>query len=171
VLTESRTSALPGEPSDIAFVQRRRVATQDMAVHESLRFHRERAVEIAREVDDARRRKTRAGLFREGPYYWYGNSEDPGPPPPDAILEHPPCGYLLTPGQTSTVQPWIDGFGVTTVTLDDGMTYVPMGQEAQPVVGLMLDARSASSNEVDGVPWPADPAAGPAVCPAAGPGG
>ena len=39
------------------------------------------------------------------------------------------------------------------------------------LVGLMLDARSAGSNEVDGVPWPADPAALPGVCPAAGPDG
>jgi hypothetical protein len=169
VLTETRTSALPGEPTDVASVQRRRVATQDTALHESLRFHREKATEIAREVDDARRRKTRAGVFREGPYYWYGNSEDPEPPPPDAILEHPPCGYLLTPEQAATVQPWIDGFDVTTFTLD-GTVYVPMGQEAQPVVGLMLDGRSAGSNEVEGVPWPADPAAAPARCPARGPG-
>jgi hypothetical protein len=170
VLTETRTSALPGEPNDVAFVQRRRVATQDMALHESLRFHREKATEIARAVEDARRDKTRAGLFRQGPYYWYGNSEDPEPPPPDAILEHPPCGYLLTPDQVETVQPWIEGFGVTTVRLGDRV-YVPMGQEAQPVVGLMLDARSAGSNEVEGTPWPEDPAAGPARCPARGPGG
>ncbi len=144
VLTETRTSALPGEPDDVAFIQRRRVATQDMALHESLRFHRESATEIAREVDDARRNKTRAGLRREGPYYWYGNSEDPQPPPADAILENPPCGYLLTPEQVATVQPWIDGFDVTTVPLDSG-TYVPMGQAAQPVIGLVLDGRAAGS--------------------------
>jgi hypothetical protein len=142
-----------------------------MALHESLRFHRANAVEVARAVDDARRDKTRAGVLREGPYYWYGNSEDPTPPPADAILEHPPCGYLLTPDQISTVRPWIDGFNVATIPLVDGTIYVPMGQEAQPVVGLMLDGRSAGSNEVEGVPWPAEPAAGPARCPARGPGG
>jgi hypothetical protein len=170
VLTETRTSALPGEPNDMAVVQRRRVATQDMALHESLRFHREQAVGIAREVDDARRDKARAGVFREGPYYWYGNSEDPGPPPVDAILADPPCGYLLTPAQVVTVQPWIDGFDVTTVR-HDATVYVPMGQEAQPVIGLMLDARSAGSNEVEGVPWPADASQGPTRCPARGPDG
>jgi Zinc carboxypeptidase len=169
VLAETRTSALPGEPDGVAFVQRRRVATQDMALHESLRFHREQAGEIAREVADARRRKTRAGRFRKGPYYWYGNSEDPGPPPADAILERPPCGYLLTPKQAASVRPWIRGFDVTTVRLD-GTVYVPMGQEAQPVIGLMLDGRSAGSNEVEGVPWPRDPI-GRARCPARGPGG
>ena len=158
VLTESRTSRLPGEPSDTAFVQRRRVATQDAAVHESFRFHRLNAGRIAAAVDTARERKIHAGLYREGPYYWYGNSEDPGPPPDDAILRDPPCGYRLTFEQAAFVRAWIEGFDVATVRLDDEI-YVPMGQEAQPVIGLMLDARSAGSNEVEGpaVALEADP--------------
>ena len=163
VLTESRTSRLPGEPNDTAFVQRRRVATQDMAVHESFRFHRVNAGRIAAAVDTARERKIRAGLYRTGPYYWYGNSEDPGPPPDDAILRDPPCGYRLTLDQAASVQPWIDGFAVATVRLDDEI-YVPMGQESQPVIGLMLDGRSAGSNEVEGRPWPSQPVRVPLRC-------
>jgi len=165
VLTETRTSRLPGEPGDVAFVQRRRVATQDTALHESLRFHRVKAKPIADEVDDARRRKIEAGQNHDGPYYWYGNSEDPAPPPDDAILADPPCGYLLTTEQAAVVRPWIDGFGVSTVRTGNEL-YVPMGQEAQPVIGLMLDGRSAGSNEVEGVPVP-PPARG--RCSRAGP--
>jgi hypothetical protein len=168
VLTETRISRLPGEPDDTAFVQRRRVATQDMAVHESLRFHRVKAARIADEVDDARRRKIRAGLYHEGPYYWYGNSEDPAPPPDDAILTDPPCGYVLTAEQAAVVRPWIDGFDVSTVRIGTNL-YVPMGQEAQPVIGLMLDGRSAGSNEVEGVPSPPKPHPPGARCRRAGP--
>jgi hypothetical protein len=164
VLTETRTSRLPGEPDDPAFVQRRRVATQDLAVHESLRFHRVNARRIGDAVAAARRAKVLAGVYHEGPYYWYGNSEDPGPPPADAILDDPPCGYLLTPAQAVIVQPWIDGFDVTTVRAGD-QRYVPMGQPAQPVIGLMLDGRSAGSNEVEAVPWPADPLPDGVRCP------
>jgi hypothetical protein len=164
VLTETRTSRLPGEPDDAAFVQRRRVATQDLAVHESLRFHRVLARRIADAVDDARRSKVRAGVYHEGPYYWYGNSEDPGPPPDDAILQDPPCGYVITPEQAAQVQPWIDGFGVS-VKRAGADFYVPMGQEAQPVIGLMLDARSAGSNEVEGVPSPSEPLPEGVRCP------
>ena len=168
VLTETRTSRLPGEPDDAAFVQRRRVATQDMAVHETLRFHRVKAKQIAGEVDDARRRKIRAGRYHEGPYYWYGNSEDPGPPPADAILRDPPCGYLLSAEQAAVVRPWIDGFDVSASRAGSDL-YVPMGQEAQPVIGLMLDGRSAGSNEVEGVPWPPTPLSPGVPCPRAGP--
>jgi hypothetical protein len=167
VLTESRTSRLPGEPNDTAFVQRRRVATQDMAVHESFRFHPVNADRIAAAVGSARERKIHAGLYREGPYYWYGNSEDPGPPPDDAILQDPPCGYRLTLEQAAAVQAWIDGFDVATVRLDDEV-YVPMGQESPPVIGLMLDGRSAGSNEVEGRPWPSKPVRVPFAAPPTG---
>lgn len=153
-LTETRTSALPGEPSDTASVQRRRVANNDLNIHESLRFHRLNADRIAAAVDAARAAKTAQGLHAEGPYFFYGNSEDPqDPPPADSYLERTPCGYLLSPEQTATVQHWIDSYDVHTVAVGR-RTYVPMGQEAQPVIGLMLDDRSAGSNEVAGDPWP-----------------
>jgi hypothetical protein len=61
------------------------------------------------------------------------------------------------------VRAWIEGFDVATVRLDDEI-YVPMGQEAQPVIGLMLDARSAGSNEVEGRPWPSRPIRTPLRC-------
>lgn len=52
---------------------------------------------------------------------------------------------------------------MATVRLDDEI-YVPMGQESQPVIGLMLDDRSAGSNEVEGRPWPSRPIRTPLRC-------
>lgn len=158
VLTESRRDALPGEET-LAQTQRRRVATQDLAARETLRFHQRNADRIEATIAASIARKTAAGIHRDGPYFWFGNSEDlPQLPPDEAILDHPPCGYLLTRAQAQTVAPWIEAYGISTVDIGNRV-YVPMGQEDQPTIGLKLDDRG-TSNDVSGTPWPRPDAEG-----------
>jgi hypothetical protein len=78
------------------------------------------------------------GLRRSAPVYFGG--ADNQEPTEEQIVDPPPCGYRLTKEQFKTLHPVLALHGIA--GRRSGNSYVvPMGQPAEPVIPLLLDAR------------------------------
>lgn len=139
ILVETRVdSDLRNGPQELedAEVRLRRVAAHNVAIDATLRFMRERGEQMTRVTDTARKRAIKEGRLRSEPVYFGGadNSE----PADDQVQDPPPCGYELTKEQLAQVKLTMALLGI-----DTRRTYVTMGQEAEPVIALLLDERGA----------------------------
>jgi hypothetical protein len=79
---------------------------------------------------------------------------------PDAsavtYVNPPPCAYDLTPQQVEQAAKALELHGIRVIEGPDGTLRVPMGQEAEPVIALLLDGRG-SRDLVQGTPFIAPP--------------
>jgi hypothetical protein len=145
VLVESAVTQNPrrglDEVTSTAAVQRRRVASQRQVLADTLRFMREQGDLAAVASTGAAARKTREGAERSAPVYWAGADNDP--PAASSVLFPPPSGYRLTAAQAESAAGLLALHGITGTRQPDGGLLVPMGQPAEPVIPLLLDARAA----------------------------
>jgi hypothetical protein len=138
---------------------RRRVASHRTVLDCTLQFMRERGAEVMAATAAAPLRKQGEGLSESAPVYFLGQDEDTtaaqNAPQTNAVFP-PPCAYDLTAEQADQARQALDLHGVRYIELEDGGLRVPMGQEAEPVVALLLDSRGAR-DLVQGTPFAAPP--------------
>ena len=137
ILVETRVdSDLRNGPQELeeAEVMLRRVAAHSIAIDATLRFVRERGEQVAGVTDTARKRAIKEGRLRSEPVYFGG--ADNAEPTADQVQDPPPCGYKLTKEQLAQLK-----VTMTLLGIDARGTYVTMGQEAEPLIALLLDER------------------------------
>lgn len=125
---------------------RRRVASHRTVVDCTLEFMRQKGAEVMAATAAAPIRKQGEGLAQNAPVYFSGQDEDTTirqNAPQVQALYPPPCAYDLTPAQAEQASIAIDAHGIRTVELEGGGLRVPLGQEAEPVIALLLDSRGA----------------------------
>lgn len=144
ILVETRVDAdvrqSPTELVDAAEVARRRVASHTAVLGGLLRFMTERGADAMRVTAEAAARKAAEGAAQSAPVYFGG--ADNAEPAADAVVDPPPCGYRLDAAQIATLGPRLDLHGIRVDETPDG-SVVPMGQRAEPMIPLLLDARGA----------------------------
>ncbi|HEV2814510.1 MAG TPA: M14 family metallocarboxypeptidase [Solirubrobacteraceae bacterium] len=131
-----------------AAVQRRRVAAHMEVSASVLRFIRERGDEARGVTAGAAIRKTQEGRDGSEPVY-FGGADNQEPAPED-VVDPPPCGYRLTAQQAAETRTVLDLLGIRSKRSGGG-AFVPMGQAAEPVIPLLLDARGLR-HSVEGTP-------------------
>ena len=139
----------PQELTSTAAVQLRRVASQRQVTVDTLRFLREQGAVAQHVSEGAPARKAQEGAERSAPVYVGG--ADNRPPTAAETLSPPPAGYLLTEAQFAQVAPVLALHGVQSRRGPDGVR-VDMGQAAEPVIPLLLDAR-ADRHLVEATPY------------------
>ena len=131
----------PEEATDDAAVNRRRVESQMVVSHSTLRFMREVGVDAMRATEGAPIRKKREGFRRNAPVYFYGADNDP--PEEGEYQDPPPCGYRITTEQLGRIRRTLELLGISTKSLTKkGDRVVTMAQPAEPLVALLLDERA-----------------------------
>ncbi|HEV3473910.1 MAG TPA: M14 family metallocarboxypeptidase [Actinomycetota bacterium] len=144
---------LPNEAGSTAAQQRRRVASHRTVIDCSLTYFRQNATAIKQATDHAPLRKMGEGFALSAPVY-FGGADNQAPAAADEVYP-PPCAYQLTAAQAGQVQGTLDLHGVRTVQGDTAVR-IPVGQPAEPIIPLLLDARGdrkvASATAVAGVP-------------------
>ncbi|HEX8104323.1 MAG TPA: M14 family metallocarboxypeptidase, partial [Solirubrobacteraceae bacterium] len=163
ILVETRVDADvrqdPAEPLELARVQRRRVDSHSAVLQGMLRFMDERGAEAAGVTAGAAARKAAEGAARSAPIY-FGGADNEAPAPED-VVSPPPCGYGLTAEQVAQLQPRLDLHGIR-VEQRAGAPFVALGQMAEPIIPLLLDARgtrhAAEATPLDACPAPEEPA-------------
>ncbi|MDQ3739632.1 MAG: M14 family metallocarboxypeptidase [Actinomycetota bacterium] len=142
VLVETAVTADPRnsplELVDEAMVQRRRVDAHMNVTASVLRFIRERGAEAQGVTTGAAVRKAREGRERSAPVY-FGGADNQEPAPED-VVDPPPCGYRLTAEQVAEHRTVLQLLGIRS-RKSGGGAFVPIGQAAEPVIPLLLDAR------------------------------
>ena len=153
VLVETAVTAdprnTPLELIDESVVNRRRVNAHMAVTGSILRFISERGAEAQDVTKGALYRKTLEGRNRSAPVY-FGGADNQEPAPED-VVDPPPCGYLLTPEQVAEQRTVLSLLGIRTLPSDSGGAFVPMGQPAEPLIPLLLDARGLR-HAVEGEP-------------------
>jgi hypothetical protein len=143
---------LPNEPTT-AGQQRRRVASQRKVIDCTFEYFGTNAAAIKQATDHAPLRKMGEGFALSSPVYFGGADNDP--PTASEEVYPPPCAYELTAAQAQALQPTFDLHGIRTVATETGAR-VPLGQPAEPLIPLLLDARGArktlSATPLPGVP-------------------
>ena len=168
ILIESAVTERLTDPSEFlpGVNEMRRVASQLAVVGCTLDYFSARGAEVKATTDGAPARKTAEGTDRSAPVYFSGQDMDTtvtGTGDPTVAVDPPPGSYLLTPAQLT---------GLLGVFAIQGISYeptaagacVPMGQPAEPLIPLLLDARG-SRNAVDATPQATGCAAVGAVVP------
>jgi hypothetical protein len=144
ILVESKVDMRlsPDEAVSSAAVNLRRVASHRRAILETLRFMREQRDVVSVATYAAPSRKAAEGRRRSAPVYFGGADNDP--PQPSEIADPPPCGYRLTASQAKKVERTFALHRIGVLRSKSG-GYVALGQPAEPVLPLLLDARGARS--------------------------
>ena len=142
ILVESAVTADPrngpAEVVDGAALNLRRVASQTQVTRDTLRFLRDQG-EVARFVSErAPERKAEEGRRRSAPVYFGG--ADNRPPTEDEVLDPPPAAYLLDAEQAKEVADVLRLHGIAARRVGKDVR-VDLGQAAEPVIPLLLDAR------------------------------
>ena len=157
LLLETRVEQLvasPGNPLSAALMNRR-VNTHHNAVRDTLTFMREQGPSVSFINANAALRKAREGANRSAPVYFNGQDEDgtldgSGEAQSTSFADPPPCGYRLTAEEVKVAGRAMKLHGISTERRSSGV-FVPMGQDAEPVIPLLLDER-ASRNAVEAQP-------------------
>jgi hypothetical protein len=125
-----------GDDSDAAAVNRRRVDSHYVSVLAALRFLREDGENAMQATAGAARRKTAEGRDQSAPVFFDGADNEQ----PSEVQDPPPCGYLLNQKQFRKVSRTMALLDIAALGSTDGV-FVPMGQPAEPLIPLVLDAR------------------------------
>jgi hypothetical protein len=125
-----------------------RVQMQKETVTSVLRFYRERSGEVQETVTGSAERKTEAGANQSEPFYLDGDVESN--PPDSAVMDPPPCGYLLHTLQAERISEHIELFSLETEQVSENGVFVTMAQPMMTVVPLLLD-KGAQNNVADGL--------------------
>lgn len=142
ILLETRVDAdvrqSPTEPLQTAEVRRRRVDSHMAALRGLVRFMDERGPQAAQVTGDAMARKAAEGRAQSAPLFFDG--ADNQAPSAAGTVNPPPCGYRLTEAQVGALGPALELHGIQMFRLADG-PFVSLGQPAEPLIPLLLDAR------------------------------
>ena len=142
-----------------AATNRRRVASHRTVVDCSLEYMRDNGNEVMAATATAPMRKQGEGLAQNAPLFFSGQDEDTTLAQNASQVQslYPaPCAYDLTPEQADQARVALELHGIRTIELEGGGLRIPMGQEAEPVIGLLLDGRG-SRDLVQGSPFAAPP--------------
>ncbi|MGH2691798.1 MAG: M14 family metallopeptidase [Actinomycetota bacterium] len=142
-----------------AATNRRRVASHRTVVDCALEFMRDNGNEVMAATALAPVRKQGEGLAQNAPVYFSGQDEDSTireNAPAVVYVYPPPCAYDLTPAQAEQARAALELHGIRILDNADGGLRIPMGQEAEPVIPLLLDGRG-SRDLVQGTPFAAPP--------------
>jgi hypothetical protein len=126
----------------------RRVRTQVLSLQATLSFVIEQGAALKSETEQAARDAATEGAAGDQPFFFAGADNDL--PSSSALDLTPPCAYTLTVEQFRQVRRTLNLHGIET-TRSGGTVTVPMGQAAQPLIPLLLDAR-ANFEIVEGTP-------------------
>lgn len=116
----------------------------------TLAWMRDNAEQASAVADSSRAAKVAEGRDRTEPTWFDGQDEDTtveglvvGSRTESTSFQDPPfCGFVLTADQlTDEVEIAFEVHGITARPLEGGATFVSMAQEAEPVIGLLLDER------------------------------
>jgi hypothetical protein len=138
---------------------RRRVASHRTVLDCTFEFLRERGTEIMTASATAPLRKQGEGLAQNVPVYFSGQDEDgtlAGNAPQENALFPPPCAYVLTADQADAARAALELHGIQALETENGGLHIPMGQNAEPVIALLLDGRG-SRDLVQGTAFNAPP--------------
>ncbi|MBC7374364.1 MAG: carboxypeptidase [Frankiales bacterium] len=140
----------PGELTSQDAVNLRRVASQTQVTRDTLRFLREKGGIVRAACEGAGTRKAAEGKAGSAPVFFGGADNDP---PEDAqVVDPPPLSYSLSTAQFREVADVLALHGVRT-TRSGSAFRASMGQSAEPVIALLLDARG-QRHIVAGTPLP-----------------
>ena len=128
----------PGEVTSAAAINLRRVASQTQVTRDTLRFMREKGALARAASEGAPQRKALEGQRRSAPVYFAGADNDP--PAAEFVVDPPPAAYALTLAQSEQVAGLLALHGIRT-RRSGSEILVNMGQAAEPVIPLLLDAR------------------------------
>jgi hypothetical protein len=142
VLVESAVTADPRngptEVVDEPALNRRRVASQTQVTRDTLRFMRDQGTVARYVTESAPGRKKNEGLRRSAPVYFGG--ADNTPPTAAQVVNPPPAAYVLSKGDAKDIADVLRLHGIRTKGAGSTVR-VEMGQAAEPVIPLLLDAR------------------------------
>ncbi len=151
VLVETRVDQdLRNGPQEVQQneVNKRRVAAHYVVAVAALEYLRARGSEVAGVTAGAFVRKSIEGKKRNAPVYFGG--ADNQEPTPEQIQDPPPCGYRLSARQAKGLARTLDLLAIRGVARGSKV-YIPMGQPAEPLIPLLLDARGPR-HAVEGKP-------------------
>lgn len=132
----------PDEVISEAAVRLRRVAAHLVVSQSVLRFMRERGSEAVKTTSGAVKRKIEEGRTGSAPVY-FGGADNQEPAEED-VVDPPPCGYLLSSEQATSLKQVLKLHGIRTERQGSN-TFVSMAQAAEPLIPLLLDARGSRS--------------------------
>lgn len=130
---------LPSEIGSAAATARRRVASHQTVLDCTFSFMAANGDEVAEATAYAALAKTAEGNALNQPVFYGG--ADNQEPDPELVVYPPPCRYVLGPLDAAVITDELALHGVETIPTDDGGAIVPVGQEAEPLIPLMLDDR------------------------------
>ncbi len=128
------------EAADPALLNRRRVDVNYTSAVGSAQMVLENRETLLRETAAAAERATQKGAERTGVVY-FGGQDNLIPLTGDLVEPEPMCGYQLTKEQLTDLAPNLRIHGISWKRNADG-ALVTMAQEDQPLIPLLLDARS-----------------------------
>jgi hypothetical protein len=131
LLVETNIDPNPGE--DLAAAARRRVSSQLLGITGTFRLLTDRRVQV--EIATTASRLT--APFDRDPIFFDGADNQPA----TEIEPNPPRGYQLTDAQYTQVKEKLDLHGVSSTRSGAGR-FVPLAQQARPLIPLLLDARA-----------------------------
>ena len=145
ILIESAVTANPTnnageEVASGAANNRRRVDSQRHVMDCSIEWMIENGDEVMAATTTAPLRKEGEGFSQNVPVYFGGADNDP-PEGTEAIYPPQACAYLLSAAEFQTVANTLALHGIVAYVEEDGTYRVPMGQPAEPLIPLLLDAR------------------------------
>jgi len=143
ILIESAVSSsqgdLVGETLSADANRLRRVGSQRHVIDCAVEWMAAHGPTVMEATTAAPLRKEGEGVAQNVPMYFGGADNQP---PTDAETVYPPvCAYDLTPAEHAQHAETLELHGIETVELESGAVRVPMGQAAEPVIPLLLDAR------------------------------
>jgi hypothetical protein len=133
------TNNLGEEVASSAANQRRRVGSHRHVITCSLEWMRANGATVMAATTTAPLRKQGEGAAQNVPIY-FGGADNQAPTAAQTVYP-PVCAYALTPTQATQASTTLDLHGIQRFPEKDGTVRVPMGQPAEPVIPLLLDAR------------------------------
>ncbi|WP_185996349.1 M14 family zinc carboxypeptidase [Nocardioides campestrisoli] len=141
MLSETANDPLNAEEeADESLLNRRRVEVNYLSAVGSAYFTLENRETLARETAAAAARVTEEGANRTGVVYFAGQ-DNVLPTSGNEVEPEPMCGYQLTVEQRDALRQTLRLHGITWRNNPQG-AFVTMAQEDQPLIPLLLDARS-----------------------------
>ncbi len=140
MLSETANDPLNAEEeADESLLNRRRVEVNYLSAVGSA-FTLENRATLVAETAGAAARDTAEGAERTGVVYFAGQ-DNVLPTAANEVEPEPMCGYQLTVEQRTALAPRLRLHGITWTNGAQG-AFVTMAQEDQPLIPLLLDARS-----------------------------
>ncbi len=130
----------PGEVVSAAALNLRRVASQTQVTRDTLRFMRDQGGVARYVTESAPGRKKTEGAKRSAPVYFGGADNDP--PTADQMVNPPPAAYVMSKGDLAEIADVLKLHGIKAKTVGSSVR-IEMGQAAEPLIPLLLDARGA----------------------------